>query len=258
MRRRTFVTACGVTALAGCIGAGSDDSDNNDNESDGGPTGNESDGNDNTGGDSLGATDPDPTEFSGSGNATTDTFTVRPGLTVLDIEPMSGLRVDVIDSGGNVWRSLEGDIQNYKAFIPIDVPQGEYTMEIRTDREWSVSVVQPDVGDGDLVTPPATLTSSEPAYLGPIDFSDVNSVAINHTGVGEFSLKLYTLGGEYLGEIYADQGIFEADVSLDHGGQGWIVCAAVSDYEVTLETDDGETDSMLGAGGGGGGGNSSS
>jgi len=256
MRRRTFVTACGVTALAGCFGSDSDDPD--DNESGDGPAGNESDGaggNDSDGG--LGASDPEPIEYSGSGNATTEPFTVRPGLTILDIEPMSGLRVDVIDSGGNVWRSLEGDIQNYKSFVPIDVPQGEYTMEIRTDRDWSVSVIQPRVGDGDLVTPPATLANSEPAYLGPIDFSDVNSVAIDHTGVGEFSLKLYTLGGEYLGEIYADQGIFETDVSLDHGGQGWIVCAAVSDYEITLETDDGETDSMLGSGGGGGSGNSS-
>lgn len=244
MRRRTFVTACGVTALAGCFGT----DENPDNESAQAPAdgqtnesggGNESDGGE---GDQLGATDPDPIEFSGSGNARTEPFEARAGLTALRIDPITGITVDVVDAGGDVWRSLEWDLRNYQGLVPLDIPQGQYTLNVRTDRDWTIQVVQPEVGDGDLVTPEATLSGSDPEYLGPVDFSEVGSVAIDHAGVGEFSLKLYDLTGEYLQELYNDQGIFEADVTVDYGGQGWLTIAASSDWEISLQSDGGDTE----------------
>ncbi len=247
MRRRTFVTACGVTALAGCFGADEDDPDNEsaqptdgqNNESGGG---NESDGGTGSEQDQLGATDPDPIEYSGSGNARTEPFAARPGLTALDVDPITGMAVDVVDAQGDVWRELEWDLRNYQGLVPVDIPQGQYTLEVRTDRDWTIQVIQPEVGDGDLVTPEATLSGTEPKYLGPVDFSEVGSVAIDHSGVGEFSLKLYNLSGEYLQELYHDQGIFEADVTVDYSGQGWLVVAASSDWEIAVQSDGGDTE----------------
>jgi len=248
MRRRTFVTACGVTALAGCFGADEDDPDNEsaqpadgqDNESNGNESGagNQSDG---EGEEQLGATDPDPIEYSGSGNARTDPFEAQAGLTALRVEPVTNMAVAVVDAQGDVWRRLEWDLRNYQGLVPVDIPPGQYTLAVRTDRDWTIQVVQPEVGDGDLVTPEATISGTEPQYLGPVDFSEVGSVAVDHAGVGEFSLKLFNLNGEYLQELYNDQGIFEADVTVDYGGQGWLLVAAASEWELSVEADGGDT-----------------
>lgn len=252
MKRRTFVTACGVTALAGCFGTDGDEPGNEsqspadgpsaNNESTGGNASNESAGDASSEDQGrLGATDPDPIEYSGSGNARTDPFEAREGLTVLRVEPVANMAVAVVDSQGDVWRRLEWDLRNYQGLVPVDIPAGQYTLAVRTDRDWTIQVIQPEVGDGDLVTPEATLSGTEPKYLGPVDFSEVGSVAVNHAGVGEFSLKLYDLSGEYLRELYNQQGIFEADVTVDYGGQGWLLIAASSEWEITAQTDGGDT-----------------
>jgi len=156
-------------ALVGCFGTdGEDPGDNEtDNESDNESTG----GTDCETGDSepLGARDPDPVEFSGSGNGSTDSFAARQGVTILDIEPITGMTVDVVDAGGSVWRSLDWDLQNYQGMVPVDIPRGEY-----------------------------------------------------------------------LHELHANEGIFEADVTVNYGDQGWLVIAASSDYEISLSADEGE------------------
>jgi len=257
MRRRTFVTACGVTALAGCFGADEDDPDNESaqpadgqdnlsggNESGGNESGggNESDGETSDEEEQLGATDPDPIEYSGSGNARTEPFEARAGLTALRVEPITNMAVAVVDAQGDVWRRLEWDLRNYQGLVPVDIPPGQYTLVVRTERDWTIQVIQPEVGDGDLVTPEATLSGAEPKYLGPVDFSEIGSVAVDHAGVGEFSLKLFDLNGEFLRELYHDQGIFEADVTVDYGGQGWLVVAASSDWEIAVQSDGGDTE----------------
>lgn len=125
----------------------------------------------------------------GSGSSVTEKFDLEPGLAVLVYEN---------ESGEGIWGDVEhtdGDDRHIGAINEVIVDEdvdrvsgadviaakgGTYLIDVDTEDEWQVQVVQPSAPDEEIRTLPVSASGENSAVLGPVEVDGGMTVRGDH------------------------------------------------------------------------------
>lgn len=184
-------------------------------------------------------------EFTGEGDAETDTFEVDvEGPTVLSLDHKGDERFGV----GLFRRTEGGELEPrgrlidargpYKGAFAFDLPPGEeFLLDVTASGEWTAAAhLVPVLEEGDA--PPLTVRRSVGAVVGPIAFGGGTTVEFDADGEGRHLVTLRDRYGASAGALFDEQGrVRGASLSLDVRGVGYVQVESFGNWEFSVETD---------------------
>ncbi|WP_152421138.1 hypothetical protein [Natronolimnohabitans innermongolicus] len=117
--------------------------------------------------------------FSGSGDTVTETAELDAGvmIAIFDHEGDGDLRVERIDSDGRISGGIiTSGIQPDRGAVAVPTGGGEYGLEVTTDGEWSVELVQPEPSVVDHS--PAEASGEGFDVLGPVGIEGETTIQV--------------------------------------------------------------------------------
>lgn len=180
------------------------------------------------------ATDePTPADqsFSGTGDQATDRFAVEGGLTIFDLSHAGGdgnFAVWLKNSDGERVELLANDIGQWEGSVILNVPPGEYFLDVSASGEWQATVRQPRPESGASLSKSMQETDSD--YVGPIEHSGAVRVTFEGTDDEHYGVWHLDESGQRQELLFNEVGptgemstVFSADgiwfVQVETGGE---------------------------------------
>lgn len=154
--------------------------------------------------------DPSPGTFSGTGAGAAE-FDSDGGFTmVLATHDGEGpFTVTASEPGGEPVTLVEATGAG-TVLTGIPMAATTYDLDIEADREWELTLAQPDTPAEEIREPPARATGTGNAVVGPLDTRNDPLVSAVHEGDGEFSVRLL---------LEAGTGVFDPETLIDGTGR---------------------------------------
>jgi hypothetical protein len=250
MKRRKFVQLASVglvtVTTAGCVGENVEEPEDTDgttpdtqppagdetggvSEDDGGTTGN----NEEDGSDQREIEEPDPQEFSGSGQDVV-TFTAQGGMTVLDTQHNgdANFQVEVLDSGGGLVDIPVNVIGDWEGSNAMGLPQGEYAADINADGSWELVVRQPRETEGQSL--PVNESGRNSDVFGPVEFEGLAEVEGEHDGDSNFQVEVLNINGQLIDILFNEIGQFEGATTFSANGPGYVQVNSEGEWTISI------------------------
>lgn len=133
-------------------------------------------------------------QFGSIGSQTTDPFTVRGGLVVVDpISELDGeFEVWIVGDGGR--RQLVETDKRWDGRIALMLPEGEYRLRVETGMPWRATVRQPSFPQGEARSPPIKVDAKDADYV-PVALNGSTSLELRGKEDTEYAVRLVTENG---------------------------------------------------------------
>lgn len=180
---------------------------------------------------------PADQSFSGSSSQATDRFAVEGGLTMFDLSHSGNdgnFAVWLKNSDGERVELLANDIGQYEGSIILNVPKGEYFLDVEADGQWEATVRQPRPTSGASLSQSAQETDSD--YVGPIEYSGAVRVTFEGTDDDHYGVWHLDESGERR-ELLVNEIGPTGEVSTVFNAQGiWFVqVETTGEWKMTVE-----------------------
>lgn len=151
--------------------------------------------------DTLTPTDtPTPTagesyEFGSIGSDTTDPFSVRGGLVVVELDSKLGgeFAAWIVDDDGGERQLVETD-ERWDGRVALMLPEGQYRLRIETNMPWEATVRQPSFPRSEARSPPVRVGGEDSNYV-PVALDGATTVELRGEEDTEYAVRLVTPDG---------------------------------------------------------------
>jgi len=184
------------------------------------------------------APDGDSYSFSGADNSVTDGFETEGGLVVFDLGHggESNYQVEAVPVDGGDRRYLANEIGTYDGQVAVNLPAGEWRLDVTADGDWSADVTQPRYNENDLKGLPVSGDDSQAAYFGPFDLEGTTEVTFEIEDDSQAAVWLATEEGEYVDLLHNEIGPYEGSALVNRAGVALIIVETDSaDWRIEIE-----------------------
>lgn len=229
MKRRKFVQLASVglvtVTTAGCVGENVEEPEDTD--------GTTPDTQPPAGSDQREIEEPDPQEFSGSGQDVV-TFTAQGGMTVLDTQHNgdANFQVEVLDSSGGLVDIPVNVIGDWEGSNAMGLPQGEYAADINADGSWELVVRQPRETEGQSL--PVNESGRNSDVFGPVEFEGLAEVEGEHDGDSNFQVEVLNINGQLIDILFNEIGQFEGATTFSANGPGYVQVNSEGEWTISI------------------------
>jgi len=177
--------------------------------------------------------EPDPQEFSGSGQDVV-TFTAEGGMAVVDTQHDgdSNFQVEILDSGGGLVDIPVNVIGGWEGSDALGLPQGEYTADINADGNWELVVRQPREIEGEPL--PVSESGRNSSVFGPVEFEGLAEVEGEHDGSSNFQVRVLNLNGQLVDVLFNEIGQFDGTTTFSADGPGYVEVNSEGDWTISI------------------------
>ncbi len=170
------------------------------------------------------AEDGESYALSGSGNDVSDSFTTEGGLVTFDFEHSgeSNFQVQAVRSGGEE-EYLVNNIGDYDGQVALNLPAGEWRLDVTADGSWSANVQQPRFNQQDLQGLPAESSGVHAAWFGPYEFDGGNEVTFEIENDRQAAVWLANTDGQKVDLLHNEIGPYEGSTLVTDSGYGLII-----------------------------------
>lgn len=182
--------------------------------------------------------EPDPVEFSGTGQRVTDSIPIQGGFTAFHLTHtgQSNFIIELQDASTAEMRELlANEIGSWQGNIATGLAAGEYLLDVTADGNWTAEIRQPRPGEADAHQLPIEVADAYPNYAGPIYFPGGTRILASYAGESNFIVQLLNAQGELVDLAFNEIGAFEGETTFAGEGYGWLQVKATGDWMVTLE-----------------------
>lgn len=248
MRRRDLLATLGVglTGVAGCAGDDLDEEPQPTTDDDSSPTPEPTLESTPTTTTDPTTTEPTPTpvedgpsyDFSGDSGALTDRFRLLDGLVSIELSVQGGgyFGVSLVGATTDYEELLANQIEGGTARYVRYTADGQYVLEVESDRSWNAGITQPRFTQADVQALPVSANADGPDWVGPIRFPGLARVSFEHQADGYAGVTLRTFEGEYVNLLVNDTGQVDTEAAVNNEGVGIIGVEAPGQWSLDIES----------------------
>lgn len=179
------------------------------------------------------ATSGENYQFGGVGSETTDPFSVRGGLVVVDLDSkLDGeFTAWIVDQDGR--RRLVDADERWDGRVALMLPEGQYRLRIETRMPWQANVRQPSFPRSEARSPPVEVRSEDADYV-PVALDGSATVELQGRDDTAYTLRLLTADGRSI-TLASGSGSDAWEERID--GSGPVLLQVETDGEWRLEVE---------------------
>ena len=178
----------------------------------------------------------EPQSFEGSSPTATDTFSLTGDAAVFAIEYSgeSGFSVELLDESGEVVEVLVSTINDYQGRIVLGPPEGEYSLDINADDDWTATIEPPE---SETVSLPQDAEGTGSDFIGPVSFEGSTVLTFEGTGEDYYGVLLRDAAGQDVEVLVNEYGpTDELSTSFSADAIGFVQVETLSSWTATLES----------------------
>ena len=178
----------------------------------------------------------EPQSFEGSSQTATDTFPLTGDAAVFAIEYSgeSGFSVELLDESGEVVEVLVSTINDYQGRIVLAPSEGEYSLDINADDDWTVTIEPPE---SETVSLPQDAEGTGSDFIGPVSFEGSTTLTFEGTDEDYYGVLLRDAAGQDVEVLVNEYGpTDELSTSFSADAIGFVQAETLSSWTATLES----------------------
>jgi hypothetical protein len=178
----------------------------------------------------------EPQSFEGSSPTATDTFSLTGDAAVFAIEYSgeSGFSVELLDESGEVVEVLVSTINDYQGRIVLGPPEGEYSLDINADDDWTATIEPPE---SETVSLPQDAEGTGSDFIGPVSFEGSTTLTFEGTDEDYYGVLLRDAAGQDVEVLVNEYGpTDELSTSFSADAIGFVQVETLSSWTATLES----------------------
>lgn len=158
--------------------------------------------------------------FRASGNAATETFYVEGGLVEFDLahSGQSHFAIWLLNDRGEREELLVNTIGSWDGRVVMNLPEGDYLLDIAADGTWNANVRQPRYSTVEVKSLPQSMSDDDSNYIGPIYVDGLTRVSFVGQDDDHYGVWLLNHRGNNVDLLFNEIGPFEGSTAF--GGEG--------------------------------------
>ncbi|MFA9427158.1 hypothetical protein [Natronorubrum sp. A-ect3] len=190
-------------------------------------------------------------ELEGDGSTVTDEFELDEGLALFVYESENvddeGIEADLEQLDGDfdeTWTInevvfMDTDIDEVTGATLSQPDEGEYILDLGTDGEWDVHVVQLEAPQDEVVSPPVSASGEHSAVFGPIEADGGLTISGEHDE-GDYDRMFDVLAypedpEERFDFAFTEDPGFEGETRVDVDGVTWIEVNTLGEWAIEVD-----------------------
>lgn len=181
----------------------------------------------------------DQVTLTGNGQSVTDTFQASQFTTfVFEHSGDTNFIVKLIDDAtGDTRALLINETGQVSGAVGIGLPDGEYSLDVNTNGDWSIEVGEPFAPEGERGVPPASIEGEGMDVYGEVEIDDRVTFSAQHDGDSNFIVKIWDEMNSRPSPneiVFNEIGQFEGERSVQLSGSCYISVDAGGSYSIDI------------------------